>query len=217
MSPDCTSDPHMKTRHLPLALSLGLGFAAGCATRPVTPNASPEAVALLKYIQDLSGKHLLTGQHNFPNTRDASTRRVAEVYGKVPAVFGQDFGFAAPGDKDAVAARPEIIAECRRQYASGALITLCWHAVPPTADEPVTFRPRPDAPTNLLASVQGRLTDEQWRDVTTPGTALHQRWCAQVDVIAGFLQQLQAARVPVLWRPYHEMNGNWFWWGGRGG
>jgi hypothetical protein len=31
------------------------------------------------------------------------------------------------------------------------------------------------------------------------------------------LKQLQDAHVPVLWRPYHEMNGDWFWWGGRHG
>ena len=65
--------------------------------------------------------------------------------------------------------------------------------------------------------MQGQLTDEQWNDVITPGTELYHHWCAQVDVIAGYLEQLQAARIPVLWRPYHEMNGNWFWWGGRGG
>jgi mannan endo-1,4-beta-mannosidase len=28
---------------------------------------------------------------------------------------------------------------------------------------------------------------------------------------------LQAAHVPVLWRPYHEMNGIWFWWGDKKG
>jgi mannan endo-1,4-beta-mannosidase len=33
-----------------------------------------------------------------------------------------------------------------------------------------------------------------------------------VDVIASYLSQLQDAHVPVLWRPYHEMNGVWFWW-----
>ena len=208
----------MNLRPIRHGLLLGLLTAGGCATRPVTPHASPEAVALLGYIKGLSGKHVMTGQHNFPNTRDASTRRAAEVYGKVPAVFGQDFGFAAAGDKDSVAARPEIIAECKRQYESGSIITLCWHAVPPTADEPVTFRPqRGSLPTNQLASVQGRLTDEQWNDLTKPGTALYEHWCAQVDVIVGYLKQLQEARVPVLWRPYHEMNGNWFWWGGRGG
>ncbi|MFO1478015.1 MAG: glycosyl hydrolase [Verrucomicrobiota bacterium] len=204
-------------------LILGLVFTFFAATdipavAPVTPGAAPEAVALLEFISSLSGKHILTGQHNFPNTKDASTVRVTEIYGKEPALFGQDFGFAAPGDQDAAAARPEIVEEVKRQYARGATIALCWHAVPPTADEPVTFHPKRDAsPTNALASVQGRLTDAQWRDLLTPGTDLYNRWCAQVDVIAGWLQKLQEARVPVLWRPYHEMNGRWFWWGGRPG
>jgi mannan endo-1,4-beta-mannosidase len=181
---------------------------AGCGSvQPVTPHASPEAVALLKYIQGLSGKHTLTGQHNYPNTHDTSTLQAAAAWGKTPAVFGQDFGFAAPGDKDAAAARPDMIAEAKRQYANGAIITLCWHAVRPTEDEPVTFR----------GSVQGKLTDEQWNELITPGTALNRRWCDQVDVIAGYLKQLQDAHVPVLWRPYHEMNGDWFWWGGRRG
>jgi mannan endo-1,4-beta-mannosidase len=192
---------------------------AGCTSiKPVTPHPSPEAAALLKYLQGISGRHTLTGQHNFPNTKDTSTVLASRLYGKTPAIFGQDFGFAAPGDKDAVAARPDIIAECERQWTNGAIITLCWHAVPPTANEPVTFMPRHDAPaTNRLASVQGRLTDEQWNDLITPGTELNRHWCAQVDVIAGYLKQLQDAHVPVLWRPYHEMNGEWFWWGGRRG
>jgi len=201
-------------------------FCGACSTvkpgtasgpEPVTPNASPEAKALLKFIASLSGQHTMTGQHNFPNTKDASTLAATRAYGKVPAIFGQDFGFAAPGDKDAVAARPDIIAEVKRQYAKGSIIALCWHAVPPTADEPVTFRPKRGYDTNHLASVSGRLTDQQWHDVITPGTKLYNHWCAQVDVIAGFLKQLQAAHIPVLWRPYHEMNGDWFWWGGRTG
>ena len=203
----------------PILFVLLLGMLCnGCSSvRPVTPQASPEAVALLKYLHSLSGKHTLTGQHNFPNTRDAFSRRAAAAWGKTPAVFGQDFGFAAPGDKDAAAARPEIIAEVERQYTNGAIITLCWHAVPPTADEPVTFLPRRGAPTNRLASVRGQLTDAQWNELIAPGTALNKHWCEQVDVIAGYLEQLRDAHVPVLWRPYHEMNGDWFWWGGRRG
>jgi mannan endo-1,4-beta-mannosidase len=203
----------------PILFFLLLGLAGGgCGSiKPVTPNASPEAVALLKYIQGLSGNHTLTGQHNYPNTKDASTRLAARAWGKTPAIFGQDFGFAKPGDKDAAAARPDMIAEVKQQYEQGSIITLCWHAVPPTADEPVTFQPIPGRATNPLASVSGRLTDEQWNDVITPGTELYNHWCAQVDVIAGYLKQLQAAHIPVLWRPYHEMNGDWFWWGGRRG
>jgi mannan endo-1,4-beta-mannosidase len=207
----------MKNKPTMLVLLLGL-WCGGCSSlRLVTPHASPEAVALLEYLHSISGKHTLTGQHNFPNTHDTSTRQAARAWGKTPAIFGQDFGFAAPGDKDAVTARPEIIAECERQYGKGSIIALCWHAVPPTADEPVTFRPRPGAATDRLASVEGHLTDKQWNDLVTPGTKLYNHWCAQVDVIAGYLKQLQAAHVPVLWRPYHEMNGDWFWWGGRRG
>lgn len=33
---------------------------------PANPNATPEARALLKYIQGISGKYILSGQHNFP-------------------------------------------------------------------------------------------------------------------------------------------------------
>jgi mannan endo-1,4-beta-mannosidase len=38
---------------------------------------------------------------------------------------------------------------------------------------------------------------------------------AQVDTAARVLRRLECAGVPVLWRPYHEMNGSWFWWGGQ--
>ncbi len=192
---------------LVVSLATTSSVLADDSIKPVTPDASPEAVALLNYIHSLSGTHTLTGRHNFPNTKDASTQQAAKLWGKTPAIFGQDFGFATNGDKDAASARPDVIAEVKRQYELGSIVTLCWHAVRPTDDEPVTFR----------GSVQGKLTDAQWNDLITPGTELNNRWCAQVDVIAGYLKQLQDAHVPVLWRPYHEMNGDWFWWGGRRG
>ncbi len=190
-----------------LSFSVRAAEPAGVVPAPVSVDASDEAKALLQILYGISGKYTLTGQHNYPNTEDTFTRRTAQVCGKVPAVFGQDFGFAAPGNQDAAAARPDIIAEIKRQHQKGSIITLCWHAVRPTDDEPVTFR----------GSVQGKLTDEQWNELLTPGTELHKRWCAQVDVIAAYLKDLQAAHIPVLWRPYHEMNGDWFWWGGRRG
>jgi mannan endo-1,4-beta-mannosidase len=201
-----------------LCIGISAAFGAEGSVKPVTPNAAPEATELLKFIYSLSGKHTLTGQHNFPNTRDTYTQRAAQSWGKVPAIYGQDWGFAQAGNQDSYLARPDIVTGCKRQYALGAIVTICWHAAPPTADEPVTFRPRRGVPApEKLASVQGRLTDEQFKDVLTPGTELYNRWCAQVDAVAGFLRQLQEARVPVLWRPYHEMNGDWFWWGGRRG
>src|ERR1700761_7432559 len=177
------------------------------AAAPVNPNATPEARALLNRIDQISGRFTLTGQHNFPNHVSRWSDRIYDLTGKFPAIFGQDFGFSGGDDKDSVEGRGSMIEEAKRQYRSGAVIALTWHAVRPTEDEPVTFRD----------SVQGHLTDWEWQQLLTPGTELHARWEKQIDRIAGYLSELQDAGVPVLFRPYHEMNGNWFWWGGRPG
>ncbi len=182
---------------------------------PVTKNASPEARALLKFFYSISGEYILTGQHNFPNVRGRNTLFAKDYIGKTPVVYSTDWGFERDGNTDSYHARQDIVDEAIAQNKLGAIITICWHAVPPTADEPVTFQPLPGADSNKLASVQGKLLDQQFKDVLTPGTALYKHWCAQVDTIAMYLKKLQDAHVPVVWRPYHEMNGNWFWWGGR--
>ena len=174
---------------------------------PVNPHATPEARALLKYIASISGQGIITGQHNYPNVGARYTDLAYDLTGKYPGLFGEDFGFSAGDDKDSVLSRPAMIAEAERQWRNGAVIALTWHEVRPTDDEPVTFRD----------SVQGKLTDWEWKELLTPGSPLNKRWCAQVDVVAGYLRQLQDAHVPVLFRAYHEMNGNWFWWGGRPG
>ena len=191
-------------------------FGQGKMIDPVTPDASPEAKALLHYIQSISGEYTLSGQHNFPISGDKNSRFAGNYYGKMPVVWSMDFGFAKEGDKDSYLKRQSNVEEAIRQYKAGVIVTFCWHAVPPTADEPVTFQPvpgsDPDAP---LASVQGHFTEKQFKELLTKGTKLHKHWLEQVDVIAGYLKQLQDAHVPVLWRPYHEMNGDWFWWGGH--
>lgn len=192
-------------------------FLKASAQEAVSPGASPEAKALLGFIYSISGSYTLTGQHNYPNTKDRNSQFASEYSGMTPAVWSSDMGFAEDGDTDSYLARPDIVKEAIRQHSLGSIITICWHAVPPTADEPVTFRPTGPVHPDSLASIQGQLTDEQFRDVLTPGTLLHERWLAQVDSVAVYLKQLQEAGVPILWRPYHEMNGDWFWWGGRVG
>jgi mannan endo-1,4-beta-mannosidase len=194
-------------------------FSLSFAIEPVTPNASPEAKALLELFYRISGKYTLTGQHNYPNTRDRNTRFAAEYIGQTPAIWSTDMGFAKDGDTDSYLARPDIVKEAIRQHKKGAIVTLCWHAVPPTANEPVTFRPVSDKPVHpdSLNTIQGRLSEWQYKELMTQGTALHDQWKKQVDSIAVYLKKLQEAKVPVLWRPYHEMNGDWFWWGERVG
>jgi mannan endo-1,4-beta-mannosidase len=181
--------------------------AASSSVKPVTPNASPEAVQLLQYLYSVSGNHTLTGQHAVPLLRSARLIEAQRAGGNFPAVFGMDFGFDSPGTWDGINFRQQMVDEAIQKYREGYLIVFMWHAVRPIEDEPVKFKD----------SIQGKLTEEQWHDLITPGTEINERWKSQVDVIAWFLKQLRDAHVPVLWRPYHEMNGGWFWWGQKRG
>ena len=200
--------PHRVLSGLLLIVALAPAAAAGGELpQPVTPNASPEAVDLLRFLYGISGKQTIIGQHAAPLVAPSQLGTVYKMTRHYPAIFGQDFGFSEPGTWDGINYRQRLVDEAIRRHDEGFIIVLMWHAVRPIEDEPVTFE----------GSVQGKLTDSQWRDLITPGTAVNERWKSQVDVIAWHLRQLRDAHVPVLWRPYHEMNGNWFWWGKRPG
>jgi mannan endo-1,4-beta-mannosidase len=176
-------------------------------TEPVNPDATSEARVLLSKIAEISGRFTLTGQQNFADDLSRHSDRVYDLTGKYPGIFGQDFGFSDGDEGNSFGGRPAMIDELGRQHRNGAVIALTWHAPRPIDDEPLTYE----------HNVLGHMTDSEWNELLTPGTNLYSRWVKQVDVIAGYLRRLQAAGVPVLFRPYHEMNGKWFWWGGRPG
>jgi mannan endo-1,4-beta-mannosidase len=170
--------------------------------QPVNPGASTEAKKLLAYLYSMKGKQTLSGQHNYNHSLNQYMDTAHSITGKYPAVWGTDFilnGTTDPG--------PEIVKEAIKKHADGYIVTLMWHAGRPTDDPPFGWR----------ESIQAEMNDDQWKDLVTPGTSLNKRWEIEVDRIAMYLKQIQDANVPVLWRPYHEMNGVWFWWGDKKG
>ncbi len=181
-------------------------FAAGKiwaqAFEPVNKNASPEAKKLLAFIYSIKGKYIISGQHNFNHQLNLYSDSAYAFTGKYPALWGTDFILSGTNDLG-----QNIVNEAIEKWKNGYIVTLMWHQGRPI-DEP---------PYGWKESVQGKLTDAQWNELVTPGTALNTKWLAQIDKIAGYLKQLQDAHVPVLWRPYHEMNGVWFWWGNKKG
>lgn len=192
-----------------LYLSGLFGSLAGWAQpRPIDPNATPEARQLLSYLYRIQGKKTLSGMHNVLGRMSGTTDRVRRLTGRYPAIWGGDFGFAdSTHDIDNIKYRPLLVPEIKRQHQRGAIIVLSYHQANPAIGEPCAFE----------GGIISELTDAQWRELLTPGTGLHGKWLAQMDLLAGHLRQLQAARIPVIFRPYHEMNGSWFWWGGRPG
>lgn len=177
--------------------------ASGSPQVPVNPDASREARALLAFVHRVSAEQrILAGQHDYNSALGQWSRRAEELTGHAPAVWGTDFYWSSgedPGER--------VAEEAIRRHRSGQIVTLMWHV----------GRPTDDAPYPWAESVQAELTDAEWRALVTPGTPVHERWLAQVDRLASHLTRLRDAGVPVLWRPYHEMNGVWFWWGARPG
>ena len=185
-----------------ISLVILTGSTAAQPFSPVNKDASPEAKKLLAYLYEIKHVHTLAGQHNYNHEMNRYTAKAQDIGGRLPAIWGTDFiwsGAQDPGQK--------IVEEAIAKHRSGMIVTLMWHA----------GRPMDEPPFRWSESIQGEVTEPEWKEITTPGTTMHTRWLNQVDQIAAYLKQLRDAKVPVLWRPYHEMNGVWFWWGDKKG
>lgn len=143
-----------------------LSLTAAVAQKPVNPNATPEARELLQFLYDQSGHGLLTGQHSYPLYGDIYFERAYHQSGEVghPVVFGQDSGYSKP-TLDGINYRQRVVDNAIKRHSEAAIITLMWHAVPPTTDANYTTWKGENG-------IQSKLTDAQWRDLLTPGIGL---------------------------------------------
>ena len=185
-----------------LCLSLAVILLSGCRTpqSPANPDANARAKAILKYFQGLEArpaKRVVSGQFS-DFGGGANLRLMTEIHdqtGHWPALLGADY-----------AGRGGITTEAPNQavleyWRQGGLVTLSAHLYNP-------------ARTNVMFSGL-RDKDVDLNILLVPGTEIHARWMHELDQIADGLQQLKDQGVVVLWRPFHEMNGNWFWWDGK--
>jgi mannan endo-1,4-beta-mannosidase len=173
---------------------------------PVNPNTTEKTQMLLKTLYETEGEYILSGHHNYIHNPKKFTEEVKDITGHYPVVWGSDFSFHFENE-DSDATRQKMINTAKEMYQKGHIITLMWHACRPIDNEPCGWS----------ESVQNDVSEEEWQDLVTPGTEIHLHWLSQVDRIARYLKKLEKENIPVLWRPYHEMNGGWFWWGKKKG
>ena len=204
----------------------------------INPAATEKTVTLYNFIQDIQGRYTLSGQHNFVGKGSDYSDKLEEITGKKAIVWGSDFSFCVEGDnalrfqhcgpanlpaipwekpraaRDSMKlqflditldeARIMTVEEIKIRHSEGHIITLMWHGCFPTDGDCCEG--------SSIWAMENRPSPEQWDELVTNGTALNETWKVSADKIAGYLKQLQDADIPVLWRPYHEMNGVWFWW-----
>jgi mannan endo-1,4-beta-mannosidase len=178
---------------------------------PVNPNATPAAKRLLAYLYSIRGRKTISGIKILLDAEDKYiySDYIKALTRKSPELLGYDFeGYHAPGYAS------KLVREVYKQYLEGHIITLMWNEDAPTGNLESNYS---DTTFRGNGGPEWGLSDKQWDELITPGTKLYDCWLADVDTIATYLKALQVLGVPILWRPYHEMNGTWFWWGGRKG
>ncbi len=178
------------TAALPLS---SCGISRGKATLS-NPHASPAASEVYRYLCSTEGKATLSGQQEstWMGSVDYETEYIEKASGKLPAIRGFDYmndDFAGVNERAA------------RWWNRGGLVTICWHT---GAD----FNGSWDEAMNTEIPDWERIFDED--------TPEHESFIESMDKAAKALGELREQGVVVLWRPFHEFDGRWFWWG-KGG
>lgn len=192
--------PWGEARSLPAAQPANTS-ATAASIKPVNPSASNEASQLLKYLADLSGKGMISGQHDYLETPDDYINKLKHVSGQYAVLHGYELGAISNQSKKTIARqRQAVVDSAIKWHEGGGIVAMTFHQNLPGTQA-------------KWANVKMTLSQEKFDPYVTPGTPQYKALIAELDEVAGYLGELRDAGVPVLWRPYHEMNGNWFWWG----
>ncbi len=164
------------------------------------PLATRETKYLYANLKNNAENGLLFGMHDATGygvgwSGDDDRSDVRDVCGDYPAVYSWDVAgidnFQSP-----VRPRYRITSAFRR----GGINTMCWHQSDPLNRgfyaEDVGFE-------KIVATL-------------LPGGLHHGEYKQKLHRIARFFKALrgpQGQSVPVIFRPYHEHTGGWFWWG----
>jgi mannan endo-1,4-beta-mannosidase len=168
---------------------------------PANPAANARTRTVLEYLVKLPAKgekRILSGQFTDygPGAKLVLCEEAFRQTGHWPAVIGLDYADYSRGHRLHTSTVNRLAIDYAR---SGGLVTISAHLPNPANPNGGGLR---DKGVDL-----GTLLDT--------GHANHRRWIEQLDLLAAGLGELRDAGVVVLWRPFHEMNGNWFWWGGK--
>ena len=153
------------------------------------PHAIPEAKKLYAYLREIFGKKCLTGQMEsiWMGSVEYEMDYILKHTGKLPAIRGLDF---MRNDFEGVADR------AIDWWKRGGIPHICWHT-------------GPDFASGYQECIENEL---DWEQALTPGTEAHEALLRGMDSAVPALKRMQDAHVPVLWRPFHELDGHWFWW-----
>ncbi len=167
-------------------------------------NATLETINLYNKLNKLTSKGVLFGHQDdlaygvnwkyIPRKSD-----VKDVVGDYPAVYGWDIAGIENDNPNNIDGVPfdKMKQYIQESYARGGITTISWHF-----DNPLTGKNAWDTTPNSLASV-------------LPNGVSHEKFTKWLDKAAVFMTSFKdknGKKIPLLFRPYHELTGTWFWW-----
>lgn len=184
-----------------LILVMTLSLLCGCGANggeAKLSNAKADATtkAVFDYVKSIYGTNIITGQQESTWMDDGNTEYemefIEKASGKLPAIRGLDFMNNDFGG---------VVERAKDWWERGGLVTICWHCSCYFTD-------------SWDECMKSEVSNwDSWFDETSDDYA---DMIKGMDKAAKALKQLQDAGVTVIWRPFHEFDGAWFWWG-KGG
>lgn len=160
--------------------------------------------ALYANLQDIAGQGILFGHqdalaYGVMWKEEEGRSDVKDVCGAYPAVFGWDVSKLGKSRYNIDTVYFEKMRHwILEAYKMGAVNTISWHM-----DNPVSGGTAWDTVSAVAAIL--------------PGGPKHEMYVAQLGLFASFVKSLRAGfprkPVPIIFRPFHEQSGPWFWWG----
>lgn len=175
--------------------------------KSIDANASKETKALYYNLHKLAAKYILFGHqhateygHGWRGEEDRSD--VKSVTGSHPAVIGVDFS-GLSGRPDSLIDKEKIILRknIAGTYNRGGITTVSWHLSNPVS--PGGFYWKDSVSTPAVKYI-------------IPGGTHHGKYKEILRTIADLVKSIKGDDgnlVPMIFRPFHEFDGNWFWWG----
>ena len=170
-------------------------------------NATPETKALYHNLNQLSKQHILFGHQHATEyghgwRGDKNRSDVKSVTGSHPAVIGVDFSGLSGRPADIIEAEKKLLRKnIADTYNRGGVTTVAWHFSNPISAGGFYWKDSLSLPAVKYI---------------IPGGSQHEKYKTILQTIGNFAKSVKGKDgkiVPMIFRPYHEFDGDWFWWG----
>lgn len=177
----------------------------------IDPDANNKTQDLFNRLKSTYGQKVISGQHKTTNQLFSHTNELPIIRGFGIQNYTKGYAYNwdnvnsshAFGWKET--GKTQEIIDWYNNESCG-IVTIEWHWHVPNG-----IGATPGVNTFLTKHTTFDLSE-----VIEPQHPDHQYLLEDIDSIASQLKKLETAGVPILWRPLHEAEGQWFWWGAKG-